>query len=324
MTSPLVYIIVITCNGKRHLEKCLPSLLQTTYANFHITLLDNASTDGSSEYVRAHFPSVKIARQPVNYGFAKGNNLLMARALEQGADYVLLLNDDTIILDPAWLSCAVDVAEQSSGVGMVGFDLTEDTGRVTPARLEVSDAKTLLGCALLIKREVLEAVGLFDETYFAYFEETDLETRAQRAGYALKEINIPLYHAGGGSFGRLPFKFAYLYLRNVVRYSIKNEDLIRALLRPLLIWDVAYNPFPLQKGAEKARLRRRLNTGSFLQNYLAFFGALAWNSIALPHTLWLRIRHNRQAGRAAFGMRQSHALSCPPAPSAPETPPQGA
>ena len=312
MTFPLVHIIVITCNGKRHLEKCLPSLAQTTYANFHTILLDNASTDGSSEYARATFPNIEIVRHPVNYGFAKGNNLVMERALQQGADYALLLNDDTIILNPDWLACAVNVAEQSPGVGMVGFDLTTDTGRATPTRLEVSDAKTLLGCALLIKSGLLRDVGLFDETYFAYFEETDLEARALRAGYALKAINIPLYHAGGGSFGRMPLKFAYLYLRNVVRYSIKNEGFPRALLRPLLIWDVAYNPFPIQKGEEKAGTRRRLNTGSFVTDYLAFFGALAWNLVALPHTLWRRIQHNRRAGRAALRLQQTRALA--PAP----------
>lgn len=297
-THPLVHIIVITYNGRHHLEKCLPSLLRTAYPNFHIVLLDNASSDGSAEYVQAHFPSVEIARHPVNYGFAKGNNLLMERALRAGADYVLLLNDDTIILDADWLTHAVTVAEQSSQVGMVGFDLTTDTGKPLPDALEVSDTKTLLGCALLMKRRVLEDIGLFDETYFAYFEETDLEARAVRAGYALKELNIPLYHAGGGSFGRMPFKFAYLYLRNVVRYSIKNEDLTRALLRPLLIWDVAYNPFPLQKGAEKAQLRRRLQTGSFVTNYAALLAALLWNAVALPHTLSWRVRHNRRAARA--------------------------
>ena len=297
MTLPVVYIIVITHNGKHHLEKCLPSLLQTTYANVHIALLDNASTDGSSEYVQTNFPNVEIVRFPVNYGFAKGNNLLMERALKANADYVLLLNDDTVILDSQWLSCAVDVAEQSLNVGMVGFDLTEDESKAFPPTLRVTDAKTLLGCALLIKSRLLRDIGLFDETYFAYFEETDLEARAVRAGYALKEINIPLYHAGGGSFGRMPLKFAYLYLRNVVRYSIKNEDMARALLRPLLIWDVAYNPFPIQKNPEKARLRARLNTGSWVTNYAVLCAALVWNAAALPQTLWFRVRHNRRAKR---------------------------
>ncbi len=297
---PLAHIIVITCNGKHHLEKCLPSLLQTTYANFHITLLDNASTDGSAEYARAEFPMIEVAQNPVNDGFARGNNRVMERALQEGADYVLLLNDDTIILNPDWLACAVNVAEQSPAIGMVGFDLTEDTGKASPPALESADAKTLLGCALLIKSRLLRDVGLFDETYFAYFEETDLEARAVRAGYALKAINIPLYHAGGGSFGRMPLKFAYLYLRNVVRYSIKNEDLTRALLRPLLIWDVAYNPFPLQRDEAKTRLRQRLNTGNFCANYLVFFGAMAWNIMALPQTLWLRVRHNSRARRATL------------------------
>ena len=313
MTLPLVHIIVITCNGKHHLEKCLPSLLQTAYPNFHIVLVDNASTDGASEYVRAQFPTIEIARNDVNYGFARGNNLVMARALQQGADYILLLNDDTILLNPQWLTQAVKVSESAPAVGMVGFDLTEDTRKTTPANFDVSDAKTLLGCALLIKSSLLRDIGLFDETYFAYFEETDLEARAIRAGYNLKEINIPLYHAGGGSFGRMPLKFAYLYLRNVVRYSIKNEDLARALLRPLLIWDVAYNPFPFQRSEEKTRLRHRLNTGSFVTNHLVYFAALAWNLVALPHTLWWRMRHNRQAQQARFALQNNRDLHCPPA-----------
>jgi GT2 family glycosyltransferase len=293
IVEPLVYVIVITFNGKHHLELCLPSLQRTVYPNYRIMLVDNASHDGSSEYVEEHFPDVRIIRNAKNYGFAKGNNIAMQIALREGAQYVCLLNDDTKILDPNWLQHATKIAGHSSNVGMVGFELTTDTASALPTEVIAKDVQRISGCALLIKREVLERLGYFDEVYFAYAEESDLEARAIKAGYRLQELNIPLYHKGSGSFSQFPVKFAFLFIRNWLRFSIKQESLGKALMRPFIIFDLLCNPFPFRRdSAGISVIREKIDTGSWGTNMLLLIAAVLWNIIYLPQSLFMRCREH--------------------------------
>lgn len=305
---PSVYVIVITYNGRHHLELCLPSLLKTTYSNYRIVLLDNASTDGASDYVENAFPCVTIIRNQNNYGFAKGNNIAMAQALAEGADYVLLLNDDTIILDPDWLTQAVAVAEREEMTGMVGFDVTADRSIPIPDTYEVEDVERIQGSSLLIKSGVLSTLGYFDEVYFAYGEESDLEARALKAGFRLRKINAPLYHKGSGSFSKTPIRFAFLFIRNWIRFSIKNEAPAKALLRPLIIFDLLCSPFPLRNRSIDVAARARFGTGSRATNFALLVGAVLWNLLHLPQTLTIKhqdlrrvkimqsLRHQQTAG----------------------------
>lgn len=291
--EPLVYVIVITFNGKHHLELCLPSLQRTAYSNYRILLVDNASHDGSSEYVEEYFPDVRIIRNAKNYGFAKGNNIAMQIALHEGAQYVCLLNDDTKILDPNWLQRATDIAGRSTDIGMIGFDLTTDMASDLPTEVIVKNVQRISGCALLIKREVLERLGYFDEVYFAYAEESDLEARAIKAGYRLQELNIPLYHKGSGSFSQFPVKFAFLFIRNWLRFSIKQESLGKVLMRPFIIFDLLCNPFPFRRNsADFSVIRKKIDTGSWGTNTLLLIAAVLWNIIHLPQSVFIRYREH--------------------------------
>lgn len=292
--APLTYIIVITFNGKHHLERCLPSLLNTDYSNFQIVLLDNASTDNTSEYVRRAYPNVRILRNPHNYGFAKGNNVAMAVALEDGAQYVLLLNDDTVILDPDWLNQAIVVAEKGPDIGMVGFDITADLQKSCSSNVEVKEVDRIPGCALLIRCELLHHLGLFDEVYFAYGEESDLEARAIKAGYRLLEINSPLYHRGAGSFSRMPIRFAFLFMRNWIRFSIKNESWAKMLVRPFIVFDLLCSPFPIRNRVSDTVARKKLGKNPRTVNFLLLCGAILWNLIFLPQTLMRRYHDHRR------------------------------
>lgn len=296
--EPLVYIIVITFNGEHHLRMCLPSLQKTNYSNYQVVLVDNASEDGSFEYVRSNFPVVKVVRNPANYGFAKGNNIAMRMAVSEGAKYVLLLNDDTIILDPNWLQQAVAVAERDPMIGMVGFELTADASKSAPSDLVVKAVERISGCALLIRSDVLKRLGYFDEVYFAYAEESDLEMRAMKAGYRLKQINMPVYHKGKGSFSKFPIAFAFLFIRNWIRFSIKNESLGKALLRPLIVFDLLCNPFPIRRRDIDFALHSKINTGSRGLNLMLLIGAVLWNTVFLPQTLFIRLQEQRRVRSA--------------------------
>lgn len=206
---PRVAIIVLNWNRRADTMACLESLRALIYPDYEIVVVDNASSDGSAAAIRQQFPEVTLLENAANLGYAGGNNVGLRYALEQGADYAFLLNNDTVV-DPGCLSALVAVAAADPAVGMAGpliyyFDrptviwsaggaidwrrgttrmigLDEpDEGRWTEPR----PVDFLTGCALLVKAETLRQIGLLDERFFAYYEDTEWGVRAVRAGYRL-------------------------------------------------------------------------------------------------------------------------------------------
>jgi GT2 family glycosyltransferase len=204
---PLVYVIVLSWNGKNDTLECLASLRQLTYPNARIVVVDNASSDGTGDALRSAFPNIELIVNNSNLRFAGGNNVGIRRALERGAEYVLMLNNDTVV-DPKFLSRLVEAAQSNKQIGIVGpkicyFDdprriwfagglIKWWRGRVAHIGIrEVDnggyDATTevdyITGCCMLIKREVIETIGMLDERYYIYGEDVDLCIRASQSGY---------------------------------------------------------------------------------------------------------------------------------------------
>ncbi|MFQ5706469.1 MAG: glycosyltransferase family 2 protein [bacterium] len=234
--QPLVYIIVLTWNGKADTLACLSSLEKIEYSNWRICLVDNASTDGTVAAVRSSFRRVEIIENSENLRFATGNNVGIEYALKQGADYVLLLNNDTRVAED-FLTRLVEVAESDGHIGMAGskiyhFDrpdlIWSAGGTISFWRGEIAhrglrkhdaqkynetqDVAYLTGCTLLVKRGVIEQVGLLDPAYFIYTEDADWCERTRRAGYRL--VYVPeskVWHkvsaTSGG--GLSPFKVTH-------------------------------------------------------------------------------------------------------------------
>jgi len=212
---PQVTIIVLNWNGLNDTLDCLESLDQLDYQSYEAVVVDNGSGDGSVPVIREQFPGVTIIENGENLGYTGGNNVGLRYAMIQGADYALLLNNDTVV-DPAFLRILMDTAEAESSVGiagptiyyherpdviwsaggaidwqrgstrMVGLD-ERDEGQFGQEPREVD---FVTGCALLVKRAVLERVGLLDERFFAYYEETEWCVRASQAGF--KIMHVPL------------------------------------------------------------------------------------------------------------------------------------
>lgn len=295
---PLVHVIVITFNGLRHLEGCFRSLRKTDYPNYRVVLVDNASADGSAEYTRSNFPEVHILRHDTNLGFAAGNNRAMDAALADGADYIFLLNDDTVILDADWLTQAVALADGDPSVGMIGFQLLatcpsgEELARLPklPTPPAIAPAERIDGCALFIRGALLARIGGFDEVYFAYAEEDDLEARAQRMGAKLMKLDRRIYHFGGGTSGKFPREAARLEIRNAIRFSIKNRGIFQTLARVFKLGDIVCSPFPLfLDRCNQSHLRAR-GEWEFFSNLRTFLSACAWNLFHLRETLAARRR----------------------------------
>jgi len=190
--DPLVWAVVVNWNGREVLEPCLRTLLASSYQNLSVLVVDNASSDGSAQFVRQEFPSVRLVEQSENLGFAAGVNAGLELALDEGAEYVLLLNND-IELDVNAVSALVDAARAHpraaftgpliysadrpsviwSAGGAVSFWTCsihhlglreEDVGQYA----DVREVGYVTACAVLASAEAVRVVGMMDEGYYMY------------------------------------------------------------------------------------------------------------------------------------------------------------
>jgi GT2 family glycosyltransferase len=237
-------IIIVNWNGRIHLAGCLESLAAQTFRDFEVVLVDNGSTDGSATFVRERYPWVQTVELPENRGFAAGNNAGLAVA---GGDYIVTLNNDTEA-EPGWLAELVAVADAHPGAGMVASRICafDDHDRIDSlgvricrdgmsrgacrlqrfSSLSLERVEEILlpsACVALYKRAMLDETGFFDETFFAYCEDTDLGLRGRLAGWgAVLARDAVVYHKYSSSAGSFsPFKL-YLVERNHYWAALKT------------------------------------------------------------------------------------------------------
>ena len=245
MSAPSVAIVALNWNGREHLADCLASLAAQTYSGpFQVVLADNGSTDGSVDFVRERFPSVRVVRSERNLGFAGGNNLA-ARQVE--ADVVAFVNNDTRA-EPAWLEELVAVLTQApelaavggkivnwdgsrldfvgGGATLTGLGLQFDHGEARSPHDHERDILFACGGSIAIWRKVFLEVGAFDEDYFAFYEDVDLGWRLWLAGYRVRYApRSVVHHRHHGTSSRIaPERLAVLYERNALFTIFKNYD----------------------------------------------------------------------------------------------------
>lgn len=253
---PKVIIIILNWNGKQDSALCLESLKRIVYPNYHVILVDNASTDGSEYFIRASFPWVEVIQTGANLGFAGGNNIGIRRALELGTDYMLLLNNDTEV-DPNILSAFLDATSRNpeaaafSGkiyyhsepnriwyAGAEWLEYDTDFSHIGGGRLddgrnysdEVATAYAC-GCAFFVSSYRIKEIGLLDERYFLTYEETDWCYRARQKGY--QSIFVPramIWHKISSSFGGSESPIIRYYLiRNKLLWAQNSLPLLSRL-----------------------------------------------------------------------------------------------
>ena len=209
---PLLYVIVLNWNLKEDTLECLGSLFESDFPSFRVLVVDNASTDGSPEAVRTHFPRAEILVNDENLGFAAGNNIGIAYALEHGAEYVLILNNDTVV-DRDLLTRLMETAQAHPEAGILGPAILyyEDRNRVwhlgdrihpllpVPVSIcrnqregrlprEPFSVDYVSGCGMLVKAEVFATIGAFDARYSLYYEDADFCRRAREAGFGILAV----------------------------------------------------------------------------------------------------------------------------------------
>jgi GT2 family glycosyltransferase len=220
MTLPLVTTVILNTNRRDDTLECLASLHRGSYARHSIIVLDNASTDGSKAAISTAFSDVRVIELSENRGYAGNNNVGISAAMAQGADWVFILNEDTT-LAPDCVARLVAAGERDPRVGVVGpLVLHHDEpgviqsagGRIdrfwnawhtgqnelaTAAAPSPHQVDWISGCAILVRRAVIEQVGMLDERFFYYWEETEWCLRARRAGWTILNVSeARLWHKG--------------------------------------------------------------------------------------------------------------------------------
>jgi hypothetical protein len=218
------------------------------YPHYRLLLVDNASVDGTVEAVRKRFPDVEIIVNPHNLGFAGGFNVGMRHALAQDAHHVFIINNDTFVEpnildelvayaappDVGMLAPKIYYADEPERIWSLGgkrHPLTLEMTAKADGQLDESqwdrvlEQDYLVGCALLLKRSLLEDIGLFDTGYRpAYYEDVDLSLRARQAGYRLLLIpSAHMWHKVSASVGGTGSpRERYFMARNSVRFFRKH------------------------------------------------------------------------------------------------------
>jgi GT2 family glycosyltransferase len=302
-TQPSVCVIVLNYNGRRLLGRFLPAIMKTDYAPLEIVVVDNASHDDSCGWLKTRWPQVTLLQETQNRAFAGGNNVGIRYALGRGHRYILIANND-IEPHPSWVREAVAHALAHPRHGVIGFNLFNlDATRpafetacrnLGPTRWR--QAEQVAGAAMFCDAELFKCIGVFDETYRFYSEETDLELRAIAAGWQMAELSVPVWHLGEGSTRKLGLRRAYLQMRNTVRMTFKLNGLLSGLLMIKTVLNRACNPW-LKLAIERDYTLSRYRPAGLLTNAVLALAAIGWNLVALPHTIYRGFNDKRMVAR---------------------------
>jgi hypothetical protein len=230
--APSVAILTVNYNGGAHIAEFLASLGGVTYPNWALVVVDNASSDGSTDEIASLFPAAVLIRNDENLGITGGHNAGIRHCLEQGFDYVLFLNNDTVV-EPDFLDRLVQAADDRTMVAPKTYlygrrPLLDDTvgdfdwwrgvwrgwlyGKPEPPGFDRRQPNMASLCCLLVPAAVFRDAGLMDERFFMYYDDFDFVRRAKAAGYGLRlEAGAVIYHRKAASSGGVdsPFKLYY-------------------------------------------------------------------------------------------------------------------
>lgn len=317
---PLVSVIIVTLDGRHHLERCLPALAATKGVALEIIVVDNGSRDGTLEWLRASWPQVKLVGLPRNLGFGEANRRGIAVA---ASDWIALLNNDTEV-EPGWLeallvpmladpsvaaTCSVLELMRHPGVlnahggGMtwLGYGFDRAFGRPLSVLADEPPQRDVIfptAAAMLMRRKEFEAIGGFDRSFLMYHEDVDLGWRWTLAG---KRVVVArdsrVRHAFGGTTASRHGEAwrARMGMRHNVRSLIKCFGagmLLRALRNIAKLW-------------WRRRVFREATT------------TIAWNLVHLPGTLAARWRIQRQRALSDNDLFTRGLISGAPVPPLP-------
>ena len=267
-----VAVVILNWNGKKFLEKFLPSVIERSRNDAEIIVADNASADDSLEYLEKNHPEVRVIRLEKNYGFATGYNLALRQV---PADYYILLNSDIEVTEN-WIPSLIRLMEEDPRIaacqpkirsyhepsrfeyagaaggfidkygypfcqGRLFQSLETDHGQYD----QVAEVFWATGACMFVRAGLYHKLGGFDDDFFAHMEEIDFCWRAKNLGYKIMYCpDSIIYHIGGGTLPRKNSRKTYLNIRNNIIMLYKNLERDRLLkvftARILLDWVAAF------------------------------------------------------------------------------------
>ncbi len=268
VAKPPLGIVVVNWNRKEDTSRCLASVYSSDYVNFEVFLVDNASKDGSVEQIHRIWPTVEILRNQKNLGFTRGYNCGIQRALNNGNEYVLLLNNDTVVECHAvatLVAAAIDHPDagffgpmicslddkrailSAGGIFADGWKATHrgigepDCGRYD----SLFEADYLSGCALLVSRKAIDTAGMLDDDFYLYHEDVDWCYRGKKLGFkALFVPNAKVWHPDTRTRDEFSPSITYYIARNALLFARKHQlkvqelRLLSSYVRTLLSWTI--------------------------------------------------------------------------------------
>ena len=296
----MIAIILVNWKNYDDTKDCLKSLYLSNNTSLSIIVIDNESKEKSASKLKKSFPQITILPQKTNLGFTGANNIGIKYGLTLGADYIMLLNNDTIVpknfITPllttlrsnrqiAAVQPKIMFADNSNKIwsgGGIYYRLIASTTTIGYDKLDTEKYNKpryldwLTGCCILIKAEIISEVGLLNNRFFAYYEDVDWSLRIRKLGYLLAyNPSIPIYHKAGASSktknksadGFLSPFVHFLNIRNhifLIRLHSKGFHAINAHIF-LLLKIISYSLYFIFKGRKK-KLKMLLQ--GFLKGYL--------------------------------------------------------
>lgn len=290
--KPEVSVIFVNYNDKVYLKECLSSLEESAlHFRLELIVVDNNSSDGSQEFIRSHFPRVKLICNSENKGFAKASNQGIR---ESQGDFLLFLNTDTIVSSEA-LSLLLQEIKANPQVGAVGPALLkgENQHQVSFGRrvsfgseflqkslfnpyyklmLKHSRKKKEVGwlsaACLLAKKDVLEEVYMFDENFFLYFEDIDLCLRIREKGWKLVYIpQAEVFHKGGATTSSLVVSSRHEYRKSQLYFYQKHNSRGSLFLLRIYLYLNFCLLFLFSSLGKSGELRRKRDFFELLKNF---------------------------------------------------------
>lgn len=275
---PSVAIIIVNWNGLELTEACLASLKKLDYQNFKVVLVDNNSDDGSVSCFKNKYENIHIIALDQNTGFTGGNNAGITWALKNEFDYVLLLNNDTVISDSNFLTTMISALESEEQAGMACpaiYDYNDPDevwyagGKCSlwsswahnhslPASQKPQNTGYATGCCLLAKSEMVQEIGLLNSAYFLSVEDVEWSVRAGKAGWGILFVpQASIFHKGSMSSrsdGKGMFSPARIYYewRNSIWFIREYGNSVQKYV----IWPLQFGTSFLYKTAAYLLLRR--------------------------------------------------------------------